>query len=288
MLSMPTKLRCNQISLSSQNKLKLYVESMTAVWECVHVCVCPSLFGSLPLCFFLRAGRSLEGGHSNVSLQKCISSFLQIRFECTKEKPSPSLPSSLTPVSSLPPASCSVTKIKSLLLVFLSLLRRPRTPLSVGVITAECRLLWRRLPALTGFGMGTSRGNMRTSRLSVTRQRVKQCDRYYSVYPFSNDSLDVTIPFFCQVGDALFVLATHHREVGGQSDIWSCQGFTSCEKGLTWIPPVESRSFFLLLCLRNLWNCNWNSILLQFFSLGNEHLVYYCFNFSGCSTIASN
>lgn len=67
--------------------------------------------------------------------------------------------------------------------------------MSVSVITVECRLLWRRLAELTGFGRGTCRGSMRMSRQVVTRQREKQCDRYYAVYPFSNDSLDVMIAF---------------------------------------------------------------------------------------------
>lgn len=59
------------------------------------------------------------------------------------------------------------------------------------MITVECRLLWRELALLTGFGTGACRGSMRTSRQVVTRQRVKQCDRYYSV---TDDSLDKLMP----------------------------------------------------------------------------------------------
>lgn len=48
--------------------------------------------------------------------------------------------------------------------------------------------------ALTGFGMGACRGNMRASRRVVTRQHVKRSDRYYSADPFrrENDSMPGT------------------------------------------------------------------------------------------------
>lgn len=62
----------------------------------------------------------------------------------------------------------------------------PHTPPSVSVITVECRLLWCRLVALTGFGMGACRESARTSRRVVNRQCVKQCHRYlFVIIPFS-------------------------------------------------------------------------------------------------------
>lgn len=165
--------------------LAVQYSSMSVCW----CCVCLSLFGSLPLCFSLRAGRSLEHSHSNMALQNACPPFPNKIWMHKRKK------SSLTPLrvsaASLQPCALS----PGFAAVFLWLLRRPHTPQSVSVITVECRLFWRRLTALTGFGVGACQGSMRTSRLVVTRQRVKQCDRYYSVYPFSNYSLDVMLHF---------------------------------------------------------------------------------------------
>lgn len=48
--------------------------------------------------------------------------------------------------------------------------------------------------ALTGFSMGTCRGSTRVSRRVVTRQRVRQSDRYYMF----THSVDVTFQCLAQ------------------------------------------------------------------------------------------
>lgn len=85
--------------------------------------------------------------------------LLQIRFERTKEKLSP------LSVCQQPPSIL-------MLCFFKSWLQLRHAPQSVGVITVECRLLWRGLAPLTGFGTAACRASARLSRRAVRRQRV--------------------------------------------------------------------------------------------------------------------
>lgn len=137
---------------------------------CVHVCV--------PL-FFERAGRRLKHSHGDVDAPKCISTLSQPDLNSQKGEervfPLP-FPPSLGVIGILP-ACCSALSL-GFTAVFPALLWRPDWAQPATVITAECRLLWRRLLAVTGFGRVACRGNMRTSRRVVTRQRVKHCDSF--------------------------------------------------------------------------------------------------------------
>lgn len=58
---------------------------------------------------------------------------------------------------------------------------------------------------------------MGTSRQVVTRQRVKQCDRYYT---FSNDALDVMIPFINKEGKLSFSSPSERSEVKVVPGAW--------------------------------------------------------------------
>ncbi len=177
-------------------------------YSSMTVCLCVS--ASLWLGFTLRAGKNLECSHSNM-FQNAYPPFPnKIWMHKRKRKKALLLffPPSPLWMSAAPSSLVLCHQDLLQFFFFLSLLWRPHTPQTARVITVECGLLWPGLAALTGFGMGACRGSMRTSRQVVTRQRVTQCDRYYSVYTFSKDSLDVMI---FEPSISLF-LATYHKE----------------------------------------------------------------------------
>lgn len=158
------------VSHSRQNKMKTEywerVITVQSLWQCVCACV--------PV--WTEAGRSLEHSRGNMVFQHAYPPFPnKIWMHKRKKKKL-----SLSPLS-----GCQQPRTLSpgFAAVFLTWLQHHHAPQSVSVITVECRLLWRRLAAVTGFGMGACRESMETSRQVVTWQRVKQCD---SITPFTH------------------------------------------------------------------------------------------------------
>lgn len=160
-----------------------------ACYNSVLMPVCVPVGLAPCLCFPLRASRSLERSHSNMVLQNAYPPSPNMIWTHKRKWCSASLPPSPSPLR----VSAAALQPRALSPGFAAVffLRRPQW---ARVITVECRLLWRGLALLTGFGTGACRGSMRTSRQVVTRQRVKQCDRYYSVYSVTDDSLDILMP----------------------------------------------------------------------------------------------
>lgn len=99
------------------------------------------------LAFFLSELVDTWSGATAICFSRTLILLFQIRFECTKENRSPS--TSWVSAVSLPPRAPHQD-----LLPFLCRGSDTLAPESVGVITVGCRLLWCRLLALTGFGMG--------------------------------------------------------------------------------------------------------------------------------------
>lgn len=158
---------------------------------CVWVCVSQSAW--------TEAGRSLEHSHGNMVLQHAYPLFPNKIWMHKRKKML-----SLSPLSGcLQPRTLS----QGFAAVFRTWLQYHHVPQSVSVITVECRLLWCRLAAVTGFGMGACRGSMQ--RLDKLWLGSVWNSVTVLLRLLSDNSRGVIIPFFSQVGVAFLCFATH-------------------------------------------------------------------------------